>query len=87
MMMCHSKMEAAHIILIAVYDDGLLITIDGKSYFHHQTSQHGSRTDSQITRGEAEVWRRRLKESPPSLGVLVATIVGFSIMSLRVAGL
>jgi hypothetical protein len=32
-------MEAAHIILIAVYDDGLLITIDGKSYFHHQTTQ------------------------------------------------
>jgi len=39
MMMCHSEMEAAHIILIAVYDDGLLITIDGKSYFHHQTTQ------------------------------------------------
>lgn len=32
-------MDAAHLILIAVYDDGLLITIDGKSYFHHQTTQ------------------------------------------------
>ena len=28
-------MEAAHLILIAVYDDGLLITIDGKQYFYH----------------------------------------------------
>ena len=37
MMMCLSKMEAAHEILVAVYDDGLLITIDGNSYFHHQT--------------------------------------------------
>ena len=24
-------------ILVAVYDDGLLITIDGVSYFYHQT--------------------------------------------------
>ena len=47
----------------------------------------GSRTNSQITRGEAEAWQGRLKESPLSLGVLSATIVGFSIISLRVAGL
>jgi|TARA_X000001316_G_C911349_1_gene26597 hypothetical protein len=30
-------MEPWHQILVAPYDDGLLITIDGKTYFYNQT--------------------------------------------------
>lgn len=32
-------MEPATQILLAPYDDGMLITIDGKPYFHHMTEK------------------------------------------------
>ena len=60
--MCHSKMEAAHQTLIAVYEDGLLITIDGKSYFHHQTAQQQLWMAQELIAKSQELKRRNGNE-------------------------
>ena len=46
-------MEPWHQILVAVYDEGLMLSIDGKSYFYRQT------VDQQLTMAKELIERSR----------------------------